>query len=86
MIDYSLLKGKVAFVSGASGAIGAAISESLASAGVNLVISGSNQNKLLKLKDMLSGNVDVIVGDMSQQSEILRIIDEILFFPYTCRC
>ena len=27
---------------------------------------------------MLSGNVDVIVGDMSQQSEILRIIDEIL--------
>ena len=78
MIDYSLLKGKVAFVSGASGAIGAAISESLASAGVNLVISGSNQNKLLKLKDMLSGNVDVIVGDMSQQSEILRIIDEIL--------
>ena len=36
MTDYSCLKGKTAFISGASGAIGGAIAESLSNIGVNL--------------------------------------------------
>lgn len=78
MIDYSCLKGKLAFISGATGAIGSEIAISLANAGVNLVISGSNQEGLLKLKNKLPNDVAVIVGDVSQQSEVFRIIDEIL--------
>ena len=80
MTDYSCLKGKTAFISGASGAIGGAIAESLSNVGVNLVISGTNQEKLKKLKKRLPTNVKVISGDISEQTEILRIIDETLSY------
>ena len=80
MTDYSCLKGKTAFISGASGAIGGAIAESLSNVGVHLVISGANQEKLKKLKKRLPTNVKVISGDISAQPEILRIIDETLSY------
>ena len=80
MTDYSCLKGKTAFISGASGAIGGAIAESLSNIGVNLVISGTNQERLNKIKKRLPSNVKVISGDISEQPEILRIIDETLSY------
>tara|TARA_B100001029_G_C15054761_1_gene453489 strand:+ start:1721 stop:2446 length:726 start_codon:yes stop_codon:yes gene_type:complete len=74
MNDYSCLKGKTAFITGATGAIGGEIAQSLSSAGVDLLINGTNLEKLQQIKDKLTTNVHIIDGDISEQSEVERIL------------
>ena len=47
------LSGKTAFIIGGSGGLGKNISEALAKEGLNLIIHGSNLEKLEKLKNQL---------------------------------
>ena len=64
------LKNKTALVTGASGAIGGAIARKLSSLGANLIITGTNTDKLNKLKKELSSNTISLSADLSKDNEI----------------
>ncbi len=71
------LKGKTAIVTGAAGGIGEALCEKLASYGMNIVVTGRNENTLNKLSEKLRTfgvQVCVCVGDL----EDLNFIDTVL--------
>jgi len=79
MVESQLFRKKRAFISGATGAIGGAIAETLASAGADLILVSTKKTDLLKIKDklmQLNVNINVLHGDLSKQSDVLRIIDE----------
>ena len=66
-----LLKGKTVFITGGSGGIGMAIAKKMLSVGANVIISGTNENKLIncvnKLKDY-EENVRYLVLDLNDVS------------------
>ena len=71
------LIGKTAIVTGAAGGIGEALCEKLAAYGMNIVITGRNENTLSKLSKKLhaaGGKVCVCVGDL----ESLDFVDKVL--------
>ena len=71
------LKGKTAIVTGAAGGIGEALCEKLASYGMNLVVTGRNENTLNKLSEKLRADgaqVCACVGDLEQ----LDFVDNVL--------
>ena len=79
MIDTEILKGKNAFISGATGAIGGAVAKKLADYGCNLFLTGTSQDKLQKLSDDLSKfniNVAYKEGDLRHKDQIYKIITE----------
>ena len=77
MIDTEILKGKNAFISGATGAIGGAVAKKLANHGCNLFLTGTSQGKLQKLSNDLSKfniNVAYKEGDLRHKDQIYKII------------
>jgi len=73
----STLKGKNAFISGATGSIGMSIAIQLAKEGCNIFITSTSKNKLQKLKKILvQYNVKVLFypGDLNNKSEVKNII------------
>lgn len=74
MID---LKGNAAFITGASGGIGEAITKQLHSLGAHVYISGSNFSKLQKLGDELKNNYTIKQCDLSVQDNCEKILDDI---------
>ena len=73
MID---LKNKNIFVTGATGGIGGAIIEKLTIAGANIVASGSNQEKIDKIKKNFK-NINTIKFDISNHKDIEQLVDEV---------
>jgi 3-oxoacyl-[acyl-carrier protein] reductase len=76
-MSNSILKGKNAFISGATGSIGKSIAFHLAKEGCNIFITSTNKNKLEKLKSELKEyKVKVILfpGDLDNDSEVKSII------------
>ena len=72
MID---LKNKNIIVTGASGGIGNSIVEILSSCGANIVATGTNQEKLDKLKSKF-GNIKILKFDISLTDKIESFIEE----------
>ena len=74
-----LLKGKTVFITGGSGGIGMAIAKKMLSVGANVIISGTNENKLIncvnKLKDY-EENVRYLVLDLNDVSTFDVKIEE----------
>ena len=73
------LDGKIAMVTGASGAIGRDISISLAEAGADLVLTGRDSERLRDTADMIEGKgrrVQPIVADLSKTKDVKRIVQE----------
>lgn len=73
MNDFFKLKGKTVFVSGATGYLGEAISQGLASAGANLILNGRNSNKLQLLKNKLihfGGNYQIACFDINDEKKV----------------
>lgn len=74
MIDLS---GKTGLVTGASGAIGGACARLLYSLGASLVISGTNQEKLEKLREELGRNVSIRACDLHDLDDCQKMVEEI---------
>ncbi|KLI28334.1 NAD(P)-dependent oxidoreductase [Brachyspira hyodysenteriae] len=75
------IKGRTAFVSGASAGIGEAVAKMLASNGVNLILAARRIEKLEALKNELENNhnvkVKVIQLDFSKSEDIVKAIDSL---------
>ena len=76
------LKDKVAFVAASSDGLGKAAALELAKEGAQVIICGRNQIKLdiAKKEIEIAGNREVfsIVGDLSAQDDVYRIVDAVL--------
>ncbi|MGH6854556.1 MAG: 3-oxoacyl-[acyl-carrier-protein] reductase [Aestuariivirga sp.] len=68
------LTGKTALVTGATGAIGAAIAKALHGAGATVAISGTRAGVLDELKAELGANVHALACNLSEASEVERLV------------
>jgi 3-oxoacyl-[acyl-carrier protein] reductase len=71
MID---LTGQTALITGASGAIGSGISKLLHKLGAFVVISGSNEEKLVNLGNILKNNYKIKVCDLADKNSCSQLI------------
>jgi NAD(P)-dependent dehydrogenase (short-subunit alcohol dehydrogenase family) len=77
--DMFSLEGKVALVTGASGALGRDISMALAGAGADVIIVGRNADRLRETARVVEGKgrkSHTIIADLSKSEDIARIIQE----------
>lgn len=68
--------GKVALISGGSGGIGLSIAKLLKESGCDVVVAGTNEKKLSKIKDELG--FDTVVMDYSKPDKFDSIISEVV--------
>jgi len=77
----SNIKGKIAFISGASSGIGKATAEKLAEMGANLIIRARRENILNELKEKLEKQygikVKTLVFDVRSYSDVLKNINSL---------
>jgi NAD(P)-dependent dehydrogenase (short-subunit alcohol dehydrogenase family) len=66
--------GKVAVVTGATGAIGMAIARRFHEAGAHVVAAGRNRDVLAGLKDRLGSRCDVLAGDIADETHRREIM------------
>ncbi|MFT6086066.1 MAG: short-subunit dehydrogenase [Glaciecola sp.] len=66
---------KTCLVTGASGGIGGAIAKMLCASGYNVFIQGRNKDKLQQLKLAMTGNCEVLLGDLNKTEDRERILD-----------
>ena len=66
---------KTCLVTGASGGIGGAIAKALCKNGYYVFIQGRNQDKLEQLKLAMTGNCEILVGDLNQSEDRAQILD-----------
>lgn len=71
------LEGKTALVTGASGGIGSASARILHKIGANLIISGTNLEKLETLASELGSRVEIKICDLSDFEKTEKLIDEL---------
>ena len=74
--------GKTVLVTGATGGIGKATAMGLATMGANLAITGRDRKRTevaaREIRAVGRGQVDVFVADLSSQTEVRRLADEVL--------
>jgi retinol dehydrogenase 14 len=76
------LVGRTVLVTGATGGIGRATAMGLATMGANLAITGRDRGRTegaaREIRAVSSGQVDLFVADLSSQSEVRQLADEVL--------
>ncbi|MCD6022402.1 MAG: short-chain dehydrogenase [Actinomycetia bacterium] len=81
------MAGKTVLVTGASGGIGRATALGLATMGARLAITGRDRERTegaaREIRTAGGGQVEVLVGDLSSQSEVRRLANEVLRFAPT---
>src|SRR5438105_10213680 len=81
-INSRPMAGRTVLVTGGSGGIGKATAVGLARMGAHLAITGRDRERLddaaIEIRAAGSGPVDVFVADLSSQSEVRRLADEVL--------
>ncbi|NJR78283.1 3-oxoacyl-[acyl-carrier-protein] reductase [Sphingomonas corticis] len=70
------LSGMTALVTGASGGIGSAIAQALASRGARLAVSGSNRDKLEAFRASLAGDHVALPCDLSEPSQVDALVPQ----------
>lgn len=73
-----LLKDKVAFITGGNGGIGSAIAEKFVSSGCKVVISGTNEKKLINCCKKIGGDCTYVVMDISDTATFNNKITEVI--------
>lgn len=84
-----LLKGKTALITGGSSGIGLAIAKKYLKSGANILITGRNENKLIKAKELLShylqnreSKIEYLVWDVKDISLTeIKFNDSLKMFP-----
>jgi retinol dehydrogenase 14 len=80
--DIRPMAGKTVLVTGASGGIGKATALGLGALGAHLAITGRDRERAEgaagEIRAAGGGQVEVFVGDLSSQSEVRRLADEVL--------
>lgn len=75
------MAGRTVLVTGASGGIGRATALGLARLGAHLAITGRDRGRTesaaREIREACGGQVDVFVADLSSQSEVRRLADEV---------
>ncbi|MEP7194356.1 MAG: SDR family oxidoreductase [Actinomycetota bacterium] len=81
-IPNRLMAGETVLVTGATGGIGRATAMGLAAMGANLAITGRDRGRTegaaREIRAAGGGQVDLFVADLSSQSEVRRLADEML--------
>jgi NAD(P)-dependent dehydrogenase (short-subunit alcohol dehydrogenase family) len=81
-IPSGLLAGRTVLVTGGTGGIGRATALGLATMGAHLAITGRDRERTegaaREIRAAGRGQVDVFVADLSSQSEVRRLADEVL--------
>jgi retinol dehydrogenase-14 len=76
------MAGRAVLVTGGSGGIGRATAAGLASRGARVAITGRDRERTegaaREIREAGGGQVDVFVADLSSQSEVRRLADEVL--------
>ena len=76
------MAGKTVLVTGGTGGIGRATAMGLAAMGAHLAITGRDRGRTegaaREIRAAGGGQVDVFVADLSSQSEVRRLADEVL--------
>jgi NAD(P)-dependent dehydrogenase (short-subunit alcohol dehydrogenase family) len=71
------LQNKVAFITGATGGIGAGIARAFAAEGAHLLITGRNADKLNALAQELGENVLALPADLTDEAQIIRLFQQL---------
>ena len=72
----SLLKNKIALISGGCGGIGMAIAKEFIKSGCKVIISGTNEEKCKRSCEILGNNTKYIILDINQVNNLKSKIDE----------
>src|SRR5450759_4666288 len=75
--EYLNLEGRLALVSGGSGAIGRAGAKALLQCGARVVLFNRTQSKLEEARQELEqyGTVEILSGDVEQSDDVSRIVE-----------
>jgi NAD(P)-dependent dehydrogenase (short-subunit alcohol dehydrogenase family) len=71
------LHNKVAFITGATGGIGAGIARAFAGAGAHLLITGRDEDKLNTLAQALGENILALPADITDEAQVIRLFDRL---------
>jgi 3-oxoacyl-[acyl-carrier protein] reductase len=77
-MDTNILKGKNAFISGATGGIGKSIALALANNGCNLFLTANNEERLQGVENVFLNRdikVSSCAGDLASKDDVYKIID-----------
>ncbi|WP_456488465.1 SDR family NAD(P)-dependent oxidoreductase [Caminibacter pacificus] len=74
----NFLENKIALITGASSGIGAATAKKLSEYGVNLILTGRDENKLQQLKNSLQTQTLTFAFDIRNKKEVEKFVNEIL--------
>ena len=71
-----MMKEKVMLITGATSGIGKALADFYYKKNYNLILTGSSQEKINKLKDKFKKNTLLICADLTKSNDIKRIVSE----------
>ena len=70
------LEGKTALITGASGGIGKRIAYLMSKQGANIILSGTNEDKLRKICSDLGKNNTYIIANLQRENDIDNLVDK----------
>lgn len=74
--NQTILDGKTALITGGSGGIGFAIAEAFVNAGCNVILAGTNKDKLIKNCNKIGKRVNYIIINMNDIESFENCIEE----------
>jgi NAD(P)-dependent dehydrogenase (short-subunit alcohol dehydrogenase family) len=81
-VDQGLMAGKTVLITGATSGIGKATALGLATMGAHLAITGRDVGRIEAAGEEIraagGGQVDLFIADLSSQSEVRRLVEEVL--------
>ena len=73
----NIIKGQVAFITGAASGLGLALAKKMAEEGVQLVLIDRNPEGLEKISKQLTGNYEVLQIDITSESAVKQMVDKV---------